>query len=378
MQYSIYLKITLLLISSLTIMAAATVVATLPEIALIFKDIPHIELLSKLIVTLPSLFMAIFAPIIGININKFGRKRLLIVGLILYGIGGTSGFFLNDIYWILLTRAILGISVAILLSVLGTLIGDYFETQERHSYMGLQIAFMNIGGIIFITLGGFLAEISWRVPFLIYLAPFLILPLVIKYIYEPKFHHEVLNIDFSLSQVYHIFLYYFIGVAVFYMMPTQIPFILYYNFGVEGSEAGIIVAMYMVASTIISLFYKHIKQKISYHKAYAIVTLSFGIGFILISYTSHLWLLLLGLIIAGIGTGILMVNNMNHLLHIVPPKARGKVVGIHSSVMSFAMFLSPIIVAPFTYFFTLKESFGIIGGIILVSSLWFLLLKRED
>ncbi|MBN2816083.1 MAG: MFS transporter [Campylobacterales bacterium] len=373
-----YLKITLLLVSSLTIMAGATIAASLPEMAELFKDVEHIELLAKLVLTLPSLFMALLSPFVGMNINRFGRKRLLVIGMLLYGFGGTSGFFLNDIHLILISRALLGISIAINMTVASTLIGDYFKGEERHKYTGLQTAFVNIGGIVFITFGGFLAEISWRMPFLIYLAPFFILPLVIKYIYEPQFHPDELNVSFSYKQVYHVFFYSFIGVIFFYMVPTQIPFLLHVEFGIKGAETGAAIAMMMISSTIMSLQYKRIKQHLSYHKVYIIVTLGFGIGFLLVYCASTMSEVFIALGVVGLGTGMMMVNTMNYLLHIAPIKARGSVVGINSSIMSIAMFLSPVVVAPILHYFSLKETFGVCGLLLLVCSLWFILTKKDD
>ena len=378
MQNSKYLKITLLFSASLTIMAGATVAPSLPSMAELFHEVPNIELLTKLVLTLPSLFMAILAPLVGANINKWGRKKLMLWGMILYLFGGTSAYFLNDIYMILLSRAILGVSIAINATVVSTLIGDYFQGEERHKYTGLQAAFVNIGGIVFITLGGFLAEISWRTPFLIYIAPLFLIPMVMKYIYEPTFEHHEMHAEFKMSQVYHIFIYSFIGVIFFYMVPTQIPFLLHEKFGINGAETGLAIAAMMVTSTVMSMQYKKIKQKISYHKAYIIVTVGFGLGFITISLAQNLLALFLGLAIVGVGSGIMMVNTMNYLLHIASAKARGSVVGINSSLMAISMFLSPIVIAPLTEFITLDKTFGVLGGVMLVFSLWFIFTQKSD
>jgi len=264
------------------------------------------------------------------------------------------------------------------MTVAGTLVGDYFEGEERHKYTGLQAAFMNIGGIVFITLGGFLAEISWQTPFLIYLAAFLMIPLVIKYLYEPKIHHEYTYGTFSLKEVIHIFFYTFVGIIIFYMIPTQIPFLLHSTFGVNGAETGLAIAATMVTSSIMATQYKRIKQKITYHKAYAIVALGFGFGFLLIASAHSLATIFIGLAVTGIGAGVMIVNSMNHLLHAAPAKARGKAVGFNTSVMSAAMFLSPVMVAPLVTLFGLQMSFGVLGAVLLVIALGFLITKRDD
>ena len=100
----------------------------------------------------------------------------------LYAVAGVGGFFLNNLYYILISRAILGISVGMSMTIVITLIADYFEGIERQKFVGLQIAFMSIGGILFIGFGGILADFGWRYPFLIYLFSLLVLPLTIIFL----------------------------------------------------------------------------------------------------------------------------------------------------------------------------------------------------
>jgi MFS family permease len=46
-----------------------------------------------------------------------------------------------------------------------TLIADYYEGERRSAVMGQQAAFMGFGGVVFLVLGGVLADLSWRAPF---------------------------------------------------------------------------------------------------------------------------------------------------------------------------------------------------------------------
>ena len=163
------LKLTLLLVSSLTIMSVITISPALPQMVIAFSDVTNAEFLVKLVLTLPALMIAIFAPITGRLIDRHGRLRILWLSLVLYAISGTAGYFLNNLYHILISRALLGISVGMSMTIVITLIADYFDGKERQKFVGLQIAFMSMGGILFIGLGGILADLSWRYPFLIYL-----------------------------------------------------------------------------------------------------------------------------------------------------------------------------------------------------------------
>lgn len=161
-------KATLLLVSSLTIMSMITISASLPDMTKTFELQPNGAALVKLTLSFPGLFIALSAIIAGIIIDKIGRLKLLGAALIFYAVGGSSGYWLDNIYLILAGRALLGICVGITMTVVTTLVADYYQGKARQKFAGLQIAIMSIGGIIFITLGGILADIGWRVPFLLY------------------------------------------------------------------------------------------------------------------------------------------------------------------------------------------------------------------
>ena len=179
-------KLTLLLISGLTIMAAAAVAPSLTEIAEEFSDVQNADLLSKLVLSLPAIFIAGTAPFAGRLTDQYGRLRLLVLGLILYGLGGSSGFYLDNLYLILAGRAILGLAVGILTTVTITLIGDYFSGEERKTFIGYQSTYIASVGIVFLVGAGVLADLDWRYPFLIYCLAIVLIPLAIRHLEEPK------------------------------------------------------------------------------------------------------------------------------------------------------------------------------------------------
>jgi MFS family permease len=73
---SLPVKITLLLISTLTVMAGATIAPSLPAMQAVFADIPNVGYLVWLVLTLPALFIAIGAPLVGVLIDQLGRKPM--------------------------------------------------------------------------------------------------------------------------------------------------------------------------------------------------------------------------------------------------------------------------------------------------------------
>jgi uncharacterized RDD family membrane protein YckC len=65
---SVFTKATLLLVSTLTVMAGATIAPSLPGMQVQFAQIDNVGLWVRLVLTLPALFIVIGSPIAGIVI----------------------------------------------------------------------------------------------------------------------------------------------------------------------------------------------------------------------------------------------------------------------------------------------------------------------
>ena len=105
-------NLTILLGSTTTVLAATIISPALPEMTTVFADTPNAELLVRLTLTMPALFVAIGAPFAGLLLDRLGRKPVLMVALLLYGLAGTVGYFLDSLMTILVSRAVLGLETA--------------------------------------------------------------------------------------------------------------------------------------------------------------------------------------------------------------------------------------------------------------------------
>lgn len=378
-EHGPFLKLTILLISIMTVMAAATIAPSLPLLAEVFKSTPHSALLSKLILSVPALFIAISAPFAGRFIDRFGRINLLYFGLILYAISGTSGYFLDNIYHILIGRMLLGISIGITMTIAITLIGDYFEGEERRRFIGIQGAFITTGGVIFITIGGFLADISWQMPFLIYLLSLLVLPMILFFLTEPSqsIVQSQTNVEKSSGLINLIYVTAFVFMILFYIIPTQLPFQLR-EIGVEkNSLAGIALAINALGGVIGSLFYSRVKQKIKFSSVFSLGFLLMAIGYLITGLTfSFLWVLI-AMFIAGLGFGIVLPNMNLWVIQLTKAEVRGKNIGVLTTSIFIGQFISPLVVEPFTLTMNLSMIFALAGGCMLLMSIAFVWLNRS-
>jgi MFS family permease len=333
---SLLTKATLLLVSTLTVMAGATIAPALPEMQRHFAQVQpqlgQIELWVRLVLTVPALFIVIGSPIVGSLIDRWGRKPLLLLAALLYGLAGSSGYLLNVLGWILIGRALLGLAVAGIMVTATTLIADYYQGQDRASFMGLQAAFMGLGGVLFLTGGGILADQSWRFPFLIYLFAWLLLPLIAR-LPEPARRApqaqtaapqpastpvRLLGFVFSAALLSQI---------VFYLIPVQLAFYLQSLVNASAAQSGFAIAFATLFSALASLAFGRLKQKFAFVSLLALAFGLMGIGYSLISRAdTYLWVLL-GLGIAGLGLGLLMPTMTLWVAASVPESVRGRALG---------------------------------------------------
>ena len=360
--------ITLLFTSSMTVMAGATISPALPQIQQFFQNEPNSEFWVKLLLTLPALFTAIGAPFAGMIIDRFGRKPLLIGAVTLYGLAGGSGCVLSSLTGLLIGRAFLGLAVGAIMTTSIALIADYYQGPKRNQIMGTQAAFMGYGGVVFLTLGGFLADIGWRIPFLIYLSAFAILPLVIFCLTEPNVESdrnsilaEDVEAKLPIGTIALIYTLTFLTMVAFYMIPVQLPFYLKSLGQVSNAQTGIAIAASTLASAIVSMRYGSIKTHLSFPGVLICLFLLMGLGYVTISLAKSYPVVVLGLIFAGSGLGLLLPN-MNVWLNAKTPIAsRGRVLGGLTTCMFLGQFCSPIVSQPIAQQLGLGVTYGVTG-----------------
>jgi len=370
-------KITLLLLSMLTMMSNVAIISMLPHLSTIFKDIENIELLSRMMITLPSLAIAIFAPFIGHFVNKFGKKRSAIVGLLLFSLFGTAGLYLNTIYEILVSRFLFGIAIAILMIVSTSLIGDYFKNENQHKFMGIQSAFISIGGIIFIVGGGVLSDINWRYPFAIYTLGIIILLFVIKYLVDYKTDVNLIEENEHLlnHNLWYIYLLAFILMFIFYILPTQMPFLIMNVFNASSTLTGEIIATAFIFNALGALTFAKLKKHFKFSQIFMIGIVALAIGFFLIGFVKDIHLFFLTSPIVGFGGGILIANMTAWMLSVSHHTKRIKSSGYLTSSLFFGQFCSPLFTHPFVEYFGVQDFFIASGIFLFLSTLTVMVFK---
>lgn len=330
-------------------------IAILQAISILPGDPSVIFLVKFILLSIPALFIILAAPLVGWLSDTIGRKRLLNISLIIFGVSGASGYFADSFFFMFVGRAILGLSIAGIKTATVAMVGDYYEGARRNKVIGWQGSATKVGGVIFMLLGGFLATLNWQAPFLGYMLAFLLIPsgLIALSDHLPEIasgHPD--QADASLPEIpfwpaVYVFVSAFLASGLFFITPVQLPFYLKNAFDASPFEMGAAIALGNTVGAIISLFYHRFKLRLNFVGIYAFIFLAMSLGYFLVASASSYAFALLGMVVGGLGFGLYVPNHSSWILAIVSAKRRGFGVGLVTTAMFLGQFSAPLLVQPF-------------------------------
>jgi MFS transporter, ACDE family, multidrug resistance protein len=110
----------------------------------------------------------VLSPLFGVVADLYGRRLLLALGLIAFGLFGTAMAFAPNFGWLLAFRTLQGVGFSAVIPLTIVLIGDLLEGDSEVGGQGLKVFLDRIGYLVFPPLGGLLAAVAWFWPFVFY------------------------------------------------------------------------------------------------------------------------------------------------------------------------------------------------------------------
>ncbi len=307
---------------------------------------------AGLIITTHALFTALFYPVFGICVRRIGAKKPLVFGLLLYGVAGGSGLVITSYWFLLVSRAFLGIGYAAALTSI-TAILDLYEKEEVHKMMGVSKETKAFGSINWPIFGGFLGIFSWHLPFAVYLAAiplgFLALTSVPEIEREqPKDHAEkspsgntleksVLFVACGLTFLTNILLF---AILVFLPQLLEETWVSFPFF------VAVFFIVVMISSSVASSQYQKISSALS--RGMIIVT---GLGLCALAFTAMSQtysglVIFASVVLFGIGEGLITSAVTAWIDDIIPPSLLGRTESYQRTLGYLGQFLAPVVFFP--------------------------------
>lgn len=118
-----------------------------------------------LLVAAFSLTQLLFSPLAGRLSDQFGRKKMIVSGMVLFAFSEALFGLASDTVLLFLARMLGGISAAMIMPAVMAYAADVTTNEERAAGMGYINASITTGFIIGPGIGGYISEFGIRVPF---------------------------------------------------------------------------------------------------------------------------------------------------------------------------------------------------------------------
>lgn len=228
-----YLGLLMLLAPLLNFLSGITFDLHAPSLPAIAAYYSAPILAAKNTITLSLLGFAIGSVIFGTLLDIFGRRSVILFGLLIYTVASFSALACGTIDELLLVRFIQGFSVSCLSIGCRTIILDYFTGHAFKVAMLYTSLAFGIGPIIAPFIGGFLQyHFGWKANFVTYGVVSLILMIIFAlYITESKKSAELFSLKNILTNYINVIRHYSFFPGVIISGFSQIQLFVYTTTG---------------------------------------------------------------------------------------------------------------------------------------------------
>jgi len=305
-----------------------------------------------LLITAYTLPGFLFAPLAGIMADRFGRKRLLVPSLILFGILGGSCALAPDFNTLLILRVLQGIAGAPLIGVTGAIIGDLFSGQKRAEAMGLNTTVMYVGYIVYPLVGGALASLAWNYPFLPFFIAIALGLVVLVFLHppEPKSKQSIkAYLGDALRYLRSLRVMWLFFTAVITYILLYGAYLVYFSLllGTRFQASPFIIGLFI---SLVGLLTAITSSQVGrLNKSFSVVSLIIGafvmyaVAMAIIPFVSNLWLCLLPTILFGIAHGLNLPSQRVIAASVAPLEHRAGFMAIHGTMILLGMTIAPLI-----------------------------------
>jgi MFS family permease len=329
--------------------AMSTLSPALPKIEAHFANVPDADYLTKLTISAVGLGVILISPFTGTLVRLLGRNRVLAGAYAALVIFGLAGMFLPTLPLIIASRFFAGGAGAVIVAMGLILIGDFYEGRPRERRMGASHA---IGALLLaglMPIAGFLADINWRLAFLVHLVA---LPMLLFALMSPdlrKNHRAeaaraaaTSTRSFRPSRMVVLFMVLtLLAGGIAYSVQIFVPFHLKGIGANSAGLAGTMLGVSVLASVTTSFAYAEIRRWLSVPMVFVLVFIGWSAGLATVAATVTVTGTLIGMAAIGLAGGLVGPNIFTAVSALTADTERAHSVGIVKGVYYFGPFFGP-------------------------------------
>ena len=365
------------LIFGVTVVAVGGIASITPAFPRIVEDLKISTVDVGMLIVAFTIPTIIISPFVGILADRFGRKRLLVPSLFLFGLGGGACAFTTDFNTILILRVFQGAGGAGTSSLSLAIIGDLFTGERRAEAMGFNASVLSSSTAAYPLIGGALATVAWNYPFYLAFLGVFIGFLVIFFLdnTEPQSSgniKEYLTRTLGYLKNIKVWSVFIAGIVAFIILfgAALTYFALYMGDKFDASPfiIGVIISVNSIATVVVAM------QLGKLTKIFSLVNLV-KLGFVLsavamamVPLLPHLMLLIIPSAIFGVGFGIIFPCIHTYVAGLVPSSYRAVFMSVNTAMFQLGKTLGPLVVGVAYVYGSFNGAFYFSAGLAVVTA----------
>jgi MFS family permease len=350
-------------VTLMAVLGSSSVSPAFPEVRQQFGvSVGQVGLLIT-VFTLPGVFLTFFA---GALSDRFGRKRILVPSLLLFGSAGGACALAPNFETLLLLRVLQGVGAASLGALNVTLVGDLFSGRERTTALGYNSSVLNVGTASYPAIGGALAAFGWYYPFAL---PLLAIPVALLVLFslrnpEPRNDQELKEKAQSVWErakngcVIGLFANTFVVfVILFGALIAYLPSFMSERFGSGSLFIGLVLASTSITAALASTQAGRLAERFSEKVLIRTSYLLYAVSLCLVPLVPSVWLLFVPTVLFGVAQTLNLPSAFSLLNEAAPDENRGAFISLNSTILRLGQTLGPVLMLAATLPFGLGAAY---------------------
>lgn len=340
-------SVTFWLVMAVAMLAPLDMLPLSPALPVIAGQFGVSNARAGLVMTAYALPGALSAPVIGALADRYGRKRVLVPSLVVFGAAGMAVALAPTFTAVLALRAVQGlVGGSIFASLAYALIGDRFSGARRNAVMGVTTAAVTVTIAVGPAVGGALAEVVWWGPFTLY-GLCVLVGVAVLVGYEPRGTEESDSASAAdgsylrdafrslpLGRALAVYAVTFLAYGFFFGgVLAGVPFLLAETYDLSPSAIGALLTAATVLSAVVAALNGRFARHVTDEGLLALSFLGYGLGLGLLWLSGSPAGVAAGVVCFGAGHGLFQPSVAAALSSLGPERFRGGVLSLRSSVV---------------------------------------------
>jgi len=351
-------------------MVQLAILPAMPEMGTHFSGAGHDgTLIAQNVTTISALAMAFGGPITGWLAGLLGKRRVLLVSALLFGLSGAAGAYAPDLWTLLASRVLLGIAAAGYVTIGVSFIGDYYpDSAQRDRLIGWFTVVGGIGSLAVLMAAGLLTKSGgWHAPFALYLSGIPLFLIGLFTITDVPVAAGSTASSGSIRGALGIYALIILISISMYTVTIQGVFLMNEEGITDPTITSNVMLLTSIGTVVGAYLFRFVRPALGFSLTLALIWVLLGLGNAGFAATLDVWLLAVCAGLVGVGSGFMTPLMTTAVFGVVPPSATARAVGMAMGCLFLGQFLHPLALTPLRIAFGLHDAFYWMGGASLIA-----------